>query len=216
MKLKKIASLMLAGVMAVSMLAGCSGNSNSNSGNTQEPTTPATGVSAKVGSLLKNDDIVTFSDNATYNSYLSAAIKDAELDAEELVNNYIGKTQWLAAGNDVYDSIHDDFEFNVVNFVKNTSFDNLKAQVDDKKDQIYMGLYLIDGGKSEDVALNLLAKAMDNVVTDTILPKTVSVEGAQSTFKYTGSVSLQKVSDGSASVWFALVVLESDVTYTED
>ena len=33
MKLKKIASLMLAGVMAVSMLAGCNNGSDGNSGN---------------------------------------------------------------------------------------------------------------------------------------------------------------------------------------
>ena len=36
MKLKKIASLMLAGVMAVSMLAGCSGNGSNNNNNNDE------------------------------------------------------------------------------------------------------------------------------------------------------------------------------------
>ena len=51
MKLKKIASLMLAGVMAVSMLAGC--NTTSNTPDTgdddQGTTTPVTGYSAKLG-----------------------------------------------------------------------------------------------------------------------------------------------------------------------
>ena len=49
MKLKKIASLMLAGVMAVSMLAGCQ-NTSVNPEPTPNPDpTPATGYSAKLG-----------------------------------------------------------------------------------------------------------------------------------------------------------------------
>ena len=40
MKLKKIASLMLAGVMAVSMLAGCKGSANS--GEEENPVVPTT------------------------------------------------------------------------------------------------------------------------------------------------------------------------------
>ena len=49
MKLKKIASLALAGVMAVSMLAGCQ-NTSVNPEPTPNPDpTPATGYSAKLG-----------------------------------------------------------------------------------------------------------------------------------------------------------------------
>ena len=70
MKLKKIASLMLAGVMAVSMLAGCSTTST----DPEQPTTPnpapATGYSVDLGNALadtlkeaKIDTVVTFADN---------------------------------------------------------------------------------------------------------------------------------------------------------
>ena len=71
MKLKKIASLMLAGVMAVSMLAGC--NTASNGGNPGEGEgegdgTTTTGYSAMLGeavsSAVKDLDYVTFQDNA--------------------------------------------------------------------------------------------------------------------------------------------------------
>ena len=65
MKLKKIASLMLAGVMAVSMLAGCNTTSVD-----PEPTpdpTPATGYSVEMASNLSDaakKDYIAFEDNA--------------------------------------------------------------------------------------------------------------------------------------------------------
>ena len=54
MKLKKIASLALAGIMAVSMLAGCKDGGNSNSGSSSTPTTPASGYAATI--LADTDD----------------------------------------------------------------------------------------------------------------------------------------------------------------
>ena len=65
MKLRKIASLMLAGVMAVSMLAGCS-----NTAVDPEPTpdpdpVPATGSSITLGEEVGVEkDFITFADNA--------------------------------------------------------------------------------------------------------------------------------------------------------
>ena len=51
MKLKKIASLMLAGVMAVSMLAGCKGSANS--GEEENPVVPTTGIVADANGVLR-------------------------------------------------------------------------------------------------------------------------------------------------------------------
>ena len=70
MKLKKIASLMLAGIMAVSMLAGCkSGTPNPNPNEGDEGNTTS-GYSAMLGEAVadtlkaaKHDDVVTFADN---------------------------------------------------------------------------------------------------------------------------------------------------------
>ena len=83
MKLKKIASLMLAGVMAVSMLAGC--NTASNGGNNGEGEgegegTTTSGYSAMLGEkaadALKKadkDKLFTFTDNADDQKALAAA-----------------------------------------------------------------------------------------------------------------------------------------------
>ena len=74
MKLKKIASLALAGIMAVSMLAGCNGNPTDPETPT-DPATPATGVSAS----LYNELSLTAQRNITMSnsSSLDAALKKA-------------------------------------------------------------------------------------------------------------------------------------------
>ena len=81
MKLKKIASLMLAGVMAVSMLAGC--NTASNDGNPGEGEgegTTTAGYSAMLGEAVsdavKDLDYVTFQDNAEDAAALRKALNN--------------------------------------------------------------------------------------------------------------------------------------------
>ena len=78
MKLKKIASLMLAGIMAVSMLAGCkSGTPNPNPGEGEGEGNTATGYSATLGDKVSDDvkklDYITFADSAA----AKAALEDA-------------------------------------------------------------------------------------------------------------------------------------------
>ena len=92
MKLKKIASLMLAGVMAVSMLAGCSTASNGgNNGNDGEGENTAVsggisaGVGAKVNDIVKDWDdedkdflnYVRFKDDAQLASDLKTVVEYA-------------------------------------------------------------------------------------------------------------------------------------------
>ena len=76
MKLKKIASLALAGIMAVSMLAGCN-EGNGNSGSSSENTNQNTGYSAVLESYMPDDvkdmDYVTFQDNASDAAALQSA-----------------------------------------------------------------------------------------------------------------------------------------------
>ena len=90
MKLKKIASLMLAGIMAVSMLAGCGeGNANSTPAVPEEPT--ATGVVSAVESGIKswNSDLdieVTESKNMTDAiSKLFAENKNVKIEEDDIL-----------------------------------------------------------------------------------------------------------------------------------
>ncbi len=80
MKLKKIASLMLAGVMAVSMLTACGGNTTDDTQKPEEPdVTPSTSASAQtlVSNMKKEaQNKVT----AVANSDLTAALQSAVTD----------------------------------------------------------------------------------------------------------------------------------------
>ena len=80
MKLKKIASLMLAGVMAISMLAGCGDNDKKDPASSED-TSAAAGYSAMLGDkaadTLKKSDldkVVTFADSADDQKALAAAV----------------------------------------------------------------------------------------------------------------------------------------------
>ena len=79
MKLKKIASLMLAGVMAVSMLAGCSGNGNGGNGGEGEGqvNTDTLSVEAIVAEMEKDTtDKVTFSADASLQNALNKVLNE--------------------------------------------------------------------------------------------------------------------------------------------
>ena len=95
MKLKKIASLAMAGVLAVSMLAGCGDNASSSSENTKPTTTPAI-VAAIDNAQADNDAQVAF----TYDSALESTLKQA---CSILGNNAIANASKVAK--DVSDKV---------------------------------------------------------------------------------------------------------------
>ena len=86
MKLKKIASLMLAGVMAVSMLAGCSNNGGNNNNNNNEDPVVNTGMAGKVIAALDGDTTknVAFSASNSLETVLEKAVKDAGVNFDDL------------------------------------------------------------------------------------------------------------------------------------
>lgn len=94
MKLNKVLALALSGVMAVSMLAGCSNNTNGG----KDEQTPATGIVAAVnnGQSADNKVKVTFTADATLDAQLSKAVAACaeKADASEVqtvLKGIIGK-----------------------------------------------------------------------------------------------------------------------------
>ena len=81
MKLKKIASLALAGIMAVSMLAACGeGTNNGNSGSSSSQPTTASVVSTVKNAIAdKNSDLViTVEENTALNDAMKKYNEDNE------------------------------------------------------------------------------------------------------------------------------------------
>ena len=99
MKLKKFAAMMLAGVMAVSMLAGCNGKSNTNNGGNDgegEGGTTTSGYSATLGEKAADtlkaeglDKIFTFADNADDQKALAAAVAASSSVNDTLLETWI-------------------------------------------------------------------------------------------------------------------------------
>src|SRR5699024_9599385 len=116
MKLKKIASLMLAGVMAVSRLTACGGNITDDTQKPEETTTP-TGYSATLQKKLSPhaNDSITLSDSNELNNALNYAagfVGDATITGEFGDEIFDGKVTYVdywsnAALVEARDSLYD-------------------------------------------------------------------------------------------------------------
>ena len=150
MKLKKIASLMLAGVMAVSMLAGCS-NGTKPDDDKKDPVVN-TGLTGSVIAALDEDTTknVTFSADSNLQAVLEKVVKNAgydglsKLTANDLVNvdSDLGKYAPLPG----------------VTMSSNKS----STEATDKETQTAVGLVYVAGeGQNESTIAKALASKID-------------------------------------------------------
>ena len=208
MKLKKIASLMLAGVMAVSMLAGCNTASNggNNGGEGEGEGTTTTGYSVafgdkveKLNATVKGMDNVTFADNAND----QAALEDALNNAGALqilagtVSSTVSNANWIpnAIKEDFMDAAKlnrygiSDPANNGDNVFNGTSTINRTTKVG--------SVYYVDGTVSMDKVLDQLAEKLDEYFATLQKDSTVNNDKVETyDFDYTISVSVvNKTSD---------------------
>ena len=108
MKLKKIASLMLAGIMAVSMLAACDGQTINNGNNGEENGPTTTDLSGEVLNIL-NDRDVTVPEYVTFknDTALDAALKFAAGSAGvmDVMPEYLASDTLVDVATDVYNNL---------------------------------------------------------------------------------------------------------------
>ena len=119
MKLKKIASLMLAGIMAVSMLTACGeGNPAPENPGEGENNNTASGYSAMLGekaadtlNKADNADLFTFADNADDQKALNKVVATLNQDTIlEFVTKYTTDNFGEAAATSIRGGVQDDFE----------------------------------------------------------------------------------------------------------
>ena len=151
MKLKKIASLALAGVMAVSMLAGCSGNGGNGGDNNNDDVvdTSVLGVDGIV-SLLDEDTTksVTFSADNSLQNALNKVVSE--------IGTQIVSSNMSAQKSNIVNRIVDVAE--IENFRGGNRFD-LQAMKDKEADpQTLVDLFIIPAADvSEKMANNVFA-----------------------------------------------------------
>ena len=197
MKLKKIASLMLAGVMAVSMLAGCQNTNVKPEDPTDPDPTPATGYSVEMASNLSDDakkDYIAFEDNADD----LAALEDA-----------LSKLSWTTTAGytlpkvatPVGDWGNEDTRLMVSDFVDALDIENTDMGYQWMRDDLtgfynmnaaetvkYGLMYVIDGTVDENDALEWIAGDVESLLEN--LPNVNTDDVARYTYDYTVSVSV--------------------------
>ena len=195
MKLKKIASLALAGIMAVSMLAGCKDGSSSSE--PTNPVTPVTGAASIVNNELNsNKDNISFTDNSILTDLLTNFYKENPIEAgtwtagnANLVN--VTSTKLWDAVKDLYD---------VANVNNITDVNNHYTWVKSAGSKTFCNIYWINNDfVTKDDALRMVGQAMDNITLpkdDGIKANNASTDpviqlGQKATlnYTYTGSVA---------------------------
>ena len=198
MKLKKIASLALAGIMAVSMLAGCSTTPV-----VPEPTpnpTPAAGYSDVLAENLSDDakkDYITYEDNADD----IAALEDAlgNLSSTSLADKAI-LPKTVTPIIDVLTTA--DMKLVINDFANSAKIDNDNLSKKDAEHQLlrffhygfdsadakYGLLYVIDGTVDENKALAQVASKIESSLER--LPNVNADNVARVTYDYTVSASV--------------------------
>ena len=188
MKLKKIASLMLAGVMAVSMLAGCQTTSNEQPTQPEEPTTPSTGYSSmledKMSVQVTNKTV--FQDDADLNAALDYAVGNIGNDkiTDSFIESafgsgsvrFIRKDTWSSAFTGVINTMRDKLDVKATWEVTDTgTLDNIRPVADAnsyanyKKNNVNTLLvYVVDDGVAITNALDQIKNSIQSTWEDTL------------------------------------------------
>ena len=234
MKLKKIASLMLAGIMAVSMLTACDTTSNTpdTGDDDQGTTTPVTGYSAKLGDeIAKLSTIagkkVDWSESSKLQSSLNYQVGNVGYHA--LTGSFLnslndGQVQFVDSGwttpaivTTVNDTVNDDMgaEQNARNY-RDTDFaimainPTLTNYATDDYNTVM--LFVVDNGVDLNNAMDRIAEMVSEAIVELDDDFTSSTLGSMNAdYEYTGSVATcTKTFEAGHGVGVSFIAVEID------
>ena len=187
MKLKKIASLMLAGVMAVSMLAGCSGSTtddNTNNGDDNTTTVPASNASTVFeGALSTKANIkIDMADDATLNANLNTAIENLTSSTIKVFNTVnkgvmnfaVDGYHWVGENGQVIGNVVDSIMGGDLKIIADemgaddmwtSAFAALRPTFNDAEDETVTMLFAVDSAVSDNAAVKQVAKRLDSAIS---------------------------------------------------
>ena len=162
MKLKKIASLALAGIMAVSMLAGCKDGGNGNSGSSSSENTNTTSnvtesVLAKSSKAVNN--ILTVNADDTLDEAVTFAAENATTAGNNSILRRVDNSASYAVN---ALKIADDWVYTQTSVEQYTFTDN-----DNHDDETYWSLYIATAPKTNDWIVGEVANMLDQMVAKT-------------------------------------------------
>ena len=220
MKLKKIASLMLAGVMAVSMLTACGSNGNTGNGNNgnenPDPTPATTSVVDAVnkGQSAANAVKIDFTVNSKLDNTLAKAVSVYGNDAtnDEVADAIVRMTGLESVSADpdyMTDGWVDEYGF----LTETVDREQAVRWNKDAKGKVYT-LFVVNQFPAvwtEEAALNMVAEVADDMIAG--LDAHSDVDGLKAgdkyyTYGYDGNISMVSVKnlDGTTDYYVAYVV----------
>ena len=214
MKLKKIASLMLAGIMAVSMLAGCKSGTTPDNGNTDVKPVASDAVA------IMNDaqSAVKFDNDADFDAALAAAAKKATHSNVKSATYEITAVQ----NDPVYKELAKKLDVDANLVEKNDDiFFNALAESADKggRSKMLTGLWKVEAnGLTEKAALEQVAATMKGKIGgNEKYPATVTLTGDNAgtyAATYTGTVSIVTVNTSDSGETETAYYIAVSVTQT--
>ena len=219
MKLKKIASLMLAGVMAVSMLAAC-GESNSTTTPVVPPVdddTATSAISAALNDQLfsKQADLLSFESNSKLASLLDRIAEDDEdFEIRDTLVWGAGRPTLLNPVVDVDVNDIVDAAFNGTNPA--VVMTNADIDVDHDDNRAYLYVYTVDGSMQDvdQIARAVMNGVFGNGLQDLVYDVAGIVnEGTvpeQTDYEYKGYAEMVKITNDNSSdtAWVVAVLVE--------
>ena len=216
MKLKKFASLALAGVMAVSMLAGCSGKGNGNDGEPENPVVPTTGVVADADDAVSADEKEDYKFSGfTASTNLDSILKDLASSTSDFSEDVIGNAYDNVASVQANQAVQKKLNGKLSGLLDDGgTFGEIPA---DNVSEKYGYVYTASGKLTQKEAVGkIVAKFVDatlqNVKTDAVKN---DITGTKYDPAYSAEISIVKVSSSSAvneSAWVVAIVLTQNVT----
>ncbi|WP_143406996.1 hypothetical protein [Faecalibacterium sp. An121] len=178
MKLKKIASLALAGIMAVSMLAGCKDGTTEDGGASSQPETPVVSNAAEYANYMLSGpekNIFTFSSNSDLDAKLKKVVEKVDLIGDTLIENAY-KTNYVVgetAGSNIPQKVGPELDKEFSNKVFVTTGFNTVPSV--SGDRIAIDTYAVSGKLSEEDAVKSIVKTWAGTsINTTTYPSSVS------------------------------------------
>ena len=212
MKLNKIASLALAGIMAVSMLAGRKDGGNSNSGSSSSEPTASTGYTASV--LAKTNlakDFVDGKDDSKLDAMVSAI-------AEKKVSYTYGTGYSLnrLTDQDAWDMA----EKLMTGAMNGTGMYDLQGHTalttaTEGNDGVYYALYYIENKYADNLVDSLVADKLDSIAKSVIDSANANVNDTDYTVSVAkADMKISEAASGTAKDGFVLVGIAVTTDYT--
>ena len=221
MKLKKIASLMLAGIMAVSMLAGCNGGTPVDDDPASSTPVVSDVVEYANGALSGTEKgVFTFKSSTELDTALQAAANDkskfSSKEIEDVFTKNLDIAKWAGDAKQPNNDLKDVLSA-VKGKISGIVEENLCDQVpDDGKSQKAVDVYVISGALEEKVAIEKVVELFNvggTKINATNYPN--ASKNSDYTYTYSAEISAVKVASADKtnnSAWVVAIVVTQTAT----